>query len=825
MTTETNIGNITDFSSLLQAYGIEIPLIQRDYVQGRIHQKEIDRLAKKSDDKSKKLLKKYLREKERRNNFVSQLIAALENPESAPIQLTFIYGTIEKTGANNARHEESLTPLDGQQRLTTLFLLAWILIYSTKEKESLCSNEAYKKLLKGMRSFCYKTRPSSGAFCSAIMNENIQVENIQSGTETISKILEVQSWFGNDWKMDPSVRAMLQMLDEMERQLKGKNTKSMLENLLNGKGISFDLLDMVDYRLTDNLYIKMNARGKQLTEFENWKSEFIELLNDTHKNEEYTGIIDEQRKTVFGELKPTLKEYFSHSIEHQWTDLFWKYCIEKIKKHYAATEAERKKDCYPVIDEYFMEIFKKITQILFFVNNTQKTDALDYQDTIGVWKGIYEKKENVESLFAYLDLLCHFNDEFFNEIFYTSDNNQNTLQDCKVRLFEGKDTNLLTRIALKDNELTDRIIVLLFAILKYTKEFGTSINDDMKYFVRSVRNTIESKQYLLSKDARMVYDFNLNDIVSKKVLERIDSLIEEKKNNQASWKITPIEAAIEDFSFICGNFRGNSNDALFSDKEVLYNVLKEWDALQQIEKVQLLVGYGFTGHYIMTCAHGELNLFGTDSRWKSLFVHNDEKENGKFDQAMSKIVNEYHRTGNKLINLLEDKKNSLEENIFNFRYYALKYDHFMSSHAKNKTSNYYFSIKDGKIENLDFAAMVYSAKPAIAYHTDPFVYTLMKELQEIDTDANTEKLYLAYSTTGATRACLYIFKNKEGDDEPIAIIQHKAGEHKRGGWIKINGKNTEEIEKIDDIDNIDRIAAAKNWLQEMYPNTSFKERE
>lgn len=819
MTTETNIGNITDFSSLLQAYGIEIPLIQRDYVQGRIHQKEIDRLAKKSDDKSKKLLKKYLREKERRNNFVSQLIAALGNPESAPIQLTFIYGTIEKTGANNARHEESLTPLDGQQRLTTLFLLAWILIYSTKEKESLCSNEAYKKLLKGMRSFCYKTRPSSGAFCSAIMNENIQVENIQSGTESISKILEVQSWFGNDWKMDPSVRAMLQMLDEMERQLKGKNTKSMLENLLNGKGISFDLLDMVDYRLTDNLYIKMNARGKQLTEFENWKSEFIELLNDTHKNEEYTGIIDEQRKTVFGESKPTLKEYFSHSIEHQWTDLFWKYCIEKIKKHYAATEAERKKDCYPVIDEYFMEIFKKITQILFFVNNTQKTDALDYQDTIGVWKGIYEKKENVESLFAYLDLLCHFNDEFFNEIFYTSDNNQNTLQNYKVRLFEGKHTNLLTRIALKDYELTDRAIVLLFAILKYTKEFGIKVDDDMKYFVRTVRNTIESKQYLLNKDARMVYDFNVNDIVSKKVLERIDSLIAEKRNNQASWTITKEEAAIEDFSFICGNLRDKE---LLKNPINLHKVLKEWNDLEPIEKVQLLVGYGFTGHFVMNCAHGDLHLFGTENRWKSLFVHNNnDRGNGGFDEALKLIIEELPKV-NSLKELLTQKKKNLSKD-FNFAYYALKYDNFMASHAKNKTSHFYFSIK-GNIEKLDFAAMVYSGKPTIAYHTDPFVYTLKEELLSLNNTTSANTLYLAYSITGPERACLYLYEKQSGDDEPIAIIRHKADQHLLGGWELLD-KKYNITNTINDTKDYDRIEAARKWLKENYPDYIFAERQ
>lgn len=71
---------------------IVIPKIQRDYAQGR----------------------STLEAVRVRNKFLDALYNAVEG---TPITLDFVYGNIDKNGV--------LTPLDGQQRLTTLFLLHW----------------------------------------------------------------------------------------------------------------------------------------------------------------------------------------------------------------------------------------------------------------------------------------------------------------------------------------------------------------------------------------------------------------------------------------------------------------------------------------------------------------------------------------------------------------------------------------------------------------------------------------------------------------------------------------------------------------------------
>ena len=87
---------------------IVIPKIQRDYAQGR-----------DNDDVTRV-----------RDRFLEALKSAIVKK---PTTLDFVYGDIDSAGI--------MTPLDGQQRLTTLFLLHW---YAAK-KENI-PEEQWKKL-------------------------------------------------------------------------------------------------------------------------------------------------------------------------------------------------------------------------------------------------------------------------------------------------------------------------------------------------------------------------------------------------------------------------------------------------------------------------------------------------------------------------------------------------------------------------------------------------------------------------------------------------------------------------------------------------------
>lgn len=829
---EVSINDVKTFAGLISAVGIEIPLIQRDYVQGRVH--DIATLARKTDDDSKALLKKYIKERERRDGFVQQLVSALEFPDKKQIQLTFIYGTVEDTSTGNMRHTKSFIPLDGQQRLTTLFLLSWLLIHKQTPADIavLESDERFANLKKGLRSFNYKTRPSSGVFCTSLVSEKISP--IEGG---ISKQIREQSWFGDEWNMDPSVLAMLQMLDRMEAELAGKNVKLMLNSLLDGRGIEFNLLDMEDYKLTDGLYIKMNARGKQLTEFENWKSEFIGFLNDRYANTIYNGHIDgDTLEKVFNGKRPRFGSYFAHSIEHQWTDLFWEYCKEIIRQHAQDQKMEqdrskRDRDCYPVIDKFFMNVFEKLTQIFFFESNPTKRDAGDYRPSKEIRDEIYGDPKNVENLFAYLDILCKLKDTTFNALFYIGDN-QTSGQNGKVRLFDNanKTVNLLTRCTKEDS--TAESDTLLYALLKYIKEFGLEVDADMKNFVRLIRNCIEGKRALKrDKSMAMVNDYFLHSIHEtsyndKSVSNLINKLIEQKKSQGVLPQCTVEEAAIEDFDFI----RGVKKIAVpgFSAAQV-YEVLKAWDLLGTVEKQRILIAYGFRGHYTTACNHGQLYLWGGDNKWDPIFVHDDGRGNGNVGDAIKGIVEDYYKLSGiggvcSLRQLIENKKAKLTN--FDFEYYALQYDEFLLAHASGKKSCCYLSVKDNSdINELDLVSAIYSPKPTLGYHTDPIVFTLKNKLQSKTEEEVSEKLYLAYSTKGAVRASLYVYDSKKGDEGLRAIFRHNSGIHGNGGWDRLEPGTDALIKRHPDEVNKDRIQSGFDFVTAEFPNVKFDEHE
>jgi hypothetical protein len=104
---------------------IEIPLIQRDYAQGR----DADSVARI------------------RANFLDVLHDAVTT--AMPISLDFVYGEV-KNG--------TLRPLDGQQRLTTLFLLHWYLAWRADRLEQ----------EQGWKRFSYATRASARLFCERL---------------------------------------------------------------------------------------------------------------------------------------------------------------------------------------------------------------------------------------------------------------------------------------------------------------------------------------------------------------------------------------------------------------------------------------------------------------------------------------------------------------------------------------------------------------------------------------------------------------------------------------------------------------------------------
>lgn len=104
-----------------------------------------------------------------------------------------------------------------------------------------------------------------------------------------------------EWSNDPTVRGMLTMLDEIQKRFADIND---LWNKLDK--INFYFRDIEEMKLTDDIYIKMNSRGKPLTDFEHFKAELLKVMRSENDDE------------------ATAKR-IGLKIDREWTDLLWIY--------------------------------------------------------------------------------------------------------------------------------------------------------------------------------------------------------------------------------------------------------------------------------------------------------------------------------------------------------------------------------------------------------------------------------------------------------------------------------------------------------------------
>ena len=179
-----------------------------------------------------------------------------------------------------------MTPLDGQQRLTTLFLLHW---YAAK-KENISDEEAAF-----LRNFGYETRYSARNFCRCLTGF------IPSFTIPLSEEIIDQAWFPLEWKKDPTISAMLVMIEAIQSVFSG--VEDLWGKLKNG-AVTFYFLPIRDMGLTDELYIKMNSRGKPLTRFEHFKAELERSVRAVDE--------DTARRII-------------RKVDLDWTDMLWRY--------------------------------------------------------------------------------------------------------------------------------------------------------------------------------------------------------------------------------------------------------------------------------------------------------------------------------------------------------------------------------------------------------------------------------------------------------------------------------------------------------------------
>ena len=234
------------FWELIDGKKIEIPKYQREYAQGR-------------NNRSAEGI---------RTGLVNALYDALD--KNTPLELDFIFGGNEDDNDKENNNNDKFHPVDGQQRLTILYLLHWYIFQRAGDESALSTLH---------NKFSYATRTTSRTFCENICGK-LDLK-FDSNEEDISAQLRNMSWFTGAMGHDPTVKSMLVVIDCIHNKFKDADFNEFAGKLQGDCPITFYYYDLSEYDPNKpdtpfnvrDLYIKMNARGLALTDFEIFKAE------------------------------------------------------------------------------------------------------------------------------------------------------------------------------------------------------------------------------------------------------------------------------------------------------------------------------------------------------------------------------------------------------------------------------------------------------------------------------------------------------------------------------------------------------------------------
>lgn len=666
---------------LLESYKVMVPQIQRDYAQGRESELEL------------------------RKGFVTKIKQTIQENEPK-LNLDFIYGYTEKVG----KDEEVFIPLDGQQRLTTLWLTHWFLAPRNENKLSE-EDRAY------LSKFSYETRVSSKRFCYNLIQKPITIVN----DVTLSQQITDSSWFMASWSSDPTVLAMLNMLDTLQEEISDK-TKAW-ENLTIKEKITFDFIDIKsdEFKLTDELYIKMNSRGKPLTPFENFKAQFSGLL--ASKKTDYLKSFRGYEKTII-----SYQQYFAFKIDSVWMDLFWSYRTQTGND----------------IDNSIYQFINFVADFLYFGGNPAATSA-DAKLDFDFLNAVFSKKDNIDFLFDSLDFLASLKDvnSFFESIFN------------EVSTFDQYPKDYFLR-AITDTGFDVKDKTILYAILSHCrKESFQTADNELKDFIRVVRNLLFAVRQP-NQSKRIEYTTNLRLPNVSEYCRFIDAFVKEikgqkkksvyqilsendfsgfTKENVANEKTKAslivqrpkLKANIhklEEHTQLQGNianFKLNTNN--IEDKIDAFLAIWNNDTdYSQIIRAFLTID----DYSVMTHSYSKLDeiwFFGCNDNWNRILTATDKVERIKVSDTLDKFLIDFHNTkgdstNDKLQHLI-DNFNPLEKD---WRFYFVKYKSITNNPYRNLNVYTWQDNQGFDINHLGNSGN----QPLHSYHLNPYLIVLQQ---------------------------------------------------------------------------------------------------
>ncbi|WP_434503326.1 GmrSD restriction endonuclease domain-containing protein [Prevotella sp.] len=232
---------------------IYVPRLQRDYVQGN--------------------------NPGVRTNFCQNLISSITGNGIQMMDLNFIYGYDEGN---------FFIPIDGQQRITTLWILHLYILSRSGLPDIICNLQYCTR--DSAMNFCKALKENIGALCHKQKEANLNIKD--------------QNWYFDSWNKDTTVEGIIAVLDYLHEQWRNKKSDFFIflwkRLSSNNCPITFTFIDNNEEDLNNNIYLKMNSRGRKLSEYELLKSWLDEKLP-----------------------KNDLQKKWQQKIDGDWTNMVW----------------------------------------------------------------------------------------------------------------------------------------------------------------------------------------------------------------------------------------------------------------------------------------------------------------------------------------------------------------------------------------------------------------------------------------------------------------------------------------------------------------------
>lgn len=368
-----NQGKKYTFIKIIQEKSLLIPQIQRDYVQHRTSYKVT----------------------ESRNQLLGSLIDVVKG-EKESINLNFIYGYSdfiysEFSLDKSLKRFDCFVPIDGQQRLTTLYLLH-LFVYAKAKNNNI-------DLLKNK--LFYKTRETTQKFINKLTDKIPEIINNQNICDAIKN----SSWYSSAWEFDVSVKSCLKVLEGIENKLDGFVEWDKAQANLNN--ISFMFLNITELGKPNELYIKMNSRGRQLTPFENFKSDLYGYIDKNFNDDQ--SFIAEFKKGLDNEWQENIWNWFGEKeLSKRYTDELTKEIIHWIIINRKIADHKTEKDSLDIrnlklpleenVEDCYMIYPKESTPEKYWFNTynieNSKTEIQDIYYTFNLFSKINKDLRN-----------------------------------------------------------------------------------------------------------------------------------------------------------------------------------------------------------------------------------------------------------------------------------------------------------------------------------------------------------------------------------------------------------------------------------------------